>query len=229
MGVPCFCALCRNVGITNLSRDSIIPNCMPTIHPGRFTTRIEGPFVVFLIGFRINRLLAINKWLPDAPKKSGAQCSRSYSPTHPSACSAPIHPSTGPESWSPSTGAASNISSTTPSPETPPTFLRGRPSTKASAPADTVGHLAETCQVGRERSVRGRSSCKHAPLRPGRRRHPRTRDRPPPRRPHPHATAQHLSSSQQATAYWPPIGGSAYALLGVLIQHWSDLVNSPAR
>jgi hypothetical protein len=39
---------------------------MPTIHPGRFTTRIEGPFVVFLIGFRINRLLAINKWLPTA-------------------------------------------------------------------------------------------------------------------------------------------------------------------
>ncbi len=37
---------------------------MPAIHPGRFTTRIEGPFVVFLIGFRINRLFAFNKWLP---------------------------------------------------------------------------------------------------------------------------------------------------------------------
>ena len=39
---------------------------MPTLYPGRYTTRIEGPFVVFLIGFRINRLLAINKWLPTA-------------------------------------------------------------------------------------------------------------------------------------------------------------------
>jgi hypothetical protein len=37
---------------------------MATIHPGRFTTRIEGPFVVFLIGVRINRLFAFNKWFP---------------------------------------------------------------------------------------------------------------------------------------------------------------------
>jgi hypothetical protein len=39
---------------------------MPTLHSGRFTARIEGPFVVFLIGFRINRLFAVNKWLPTA-------------------------------------------------------------------------------------------------------------------------------------------------------------------
>ncbi len=39
---------------------------MPTLYPGRFTTHIEGPFVVFLIGFRINRLLAFNKWVPVA-------------------------------------------------------------------------------------------------------------------------------------------------------------------
>jgi hypothetical protein len=39
---------------------------MPTIQPGRYTTRIEGPFVVFLIGFRINRVLAFNKWVPVA-------------------------------------------------------------------------------------------------------------------------------------------------------------------
>ena len=37
---------------------------MPIIHSGRFTTRIEGSFVIFLIGFRINRPFAINKWLP---------------------------------------------------------------------------------------------------------------------------------------------------------------------
>jgi len=39
---------------------------MPTVQPGRFTSRIEGPFVVFLIGFRINRPLAFNKWIPVA-------------------------------------------------------------------------------------------------------------------------------------------------------------------
>ncbi len=33
------------------------------VYPGRYTASIEGPFVVFLIGFRINRLLAIGKWL----------------------------------------------------------------------------------------------------------------------------------------------------------------------
>jgi hypothetical protein len=39
---------------------------MSTLYPGRYSTSLEGPFVVFLIGFRINRLLAINKWLPVA-------------------------------------------------------------------------------------------------------------------------------------------------------------------
>jgi hypothetical protein len=39
---------------------------MPTVHAGRFASGIEGPFVVFLIGFRINRPLAFNKWVPVA-------------------------------------------------------------------------------------------------------------------------------------------------------------------
>jgi hypothetical protein len=39
---------------------------MVTVHPGRYTTSIDGAFVVFLIGFRINRLLAVRKWLPVA-------------------------------------------------------------------------------------------------------------------------------------------------------------------
>jgi hypothetical protein len=37
---------------------------MVTVYGGRYTTSIDGPFVVFLIGFRINRLLAVCKWLP---------------------------------------------------------------------------------------------------------------------------------------------------------------------
>jgi hypothetical protein len=39
---------------------------MSNLFPGRYSTSIDGPFVVFLIGFRINRLLAIGKWLPVA-------------------------------------------------------------------------------------------------------------------------------------------------------------------
>jgi hypothetical protein len=34
--------------------------------PGRFTAATDQPFVVFLIGMRINRLLAVRKWLPTA-------------------------------------------------------------------------------------------------------------------------------------------------------------------
>jgi len=37
---------------------------MSQVFPGRYTAQIEGPFVVFLIGMRINRLLAVRKWVP---------------------------------------------------------------------------------------------------------------------------------------------------------------------
>ena len=39
---------------------------MSSIHPGRYTSSVDGAFVVFLIGFRINRLRAIRRWLPVA-------------------------------------------------------------------------------------------------------------------------------------------------------------------
>jgi hypothetical protein len=39
---------------------------MPKIFPGRFTADIDGPFVVFLIGTRINQLWAVHKWMPVA-------------------------------------------------------------------------------------------------------------------------------------------------------------------
>lgn len=34
------------------------------MHPGRFTADIDGGFVVFLIGMRINRPWRVTKWLP---------------------------------------------------------------------------------------------------------------------------------------------------------------------
>ena len=37
---------------------------MPAVLPGRFTAQIDEPFVVFLIGMRINKLLAPHKWFP---------------------------------------------------------------------------------------------------------------------------------------------------------------------
>ncbi|MGH2516044.1 MAG: DUF4188 domain-containing protein [Ktedonobacterales bacterium] len=39
---------------------------MATVIPGRFTARTDEPFVVFLIGMRVNRLLAFSKWIPTA-------------------------------------------------------------------------------------------------------------------------------------------------------------------
>ena len=37
---------------------------MPSVNPGRMAAEIEGDFVVFLIGMRINKPLKIHKWLP---------------------------------------------------------------------------------------------------------------------------------------------------------------------
>jgi hypothetical protein len=37
---------------------------MARIEEGRFAGKLDGEFVVFIIGMRINNLLAVNKWLP---------------------------------------------------------------------------------------------------------------------------------------------------------------------
>jgi hypothetical protein len=37
---------------------------MSEIFRGRYTAHIDGPFVVFVIGMRVNRLLALHKWFP---------------------------------------------------------------------------------------------------------------------------------------------------------------------
>ena len=37
---------------------------MATINPGRFSAHIEGPFVVFIIGMRVNHWWQFWKWLP---------------------------------------------------------------------------------------------------------------------------------------------------------------------
>lgn len=39
---------------------------MAHVLPGRFTAQTDEPFVVFLIGLRINRLFAFTKWIPTA-------------------------------------------------------------------------------------------------------------------------------------------------------------------
>jgi len=39
---------------------------MSNVIPGRYTAHIEGPFVVFIIGMRVNRLFAFRKWVPTA-------------------------------------------------------------------------------------------------------------------------------------------------------------------
>ena len=37
---------------------------MAQITPGRFTAKMDEPFVVFIIGMRINKLFAVRKWVP---------------------------------------------------------------------------------------------------------------------------------------------------------------------
>ena len=39
---------------------------MSPVMPGRFTAQMDEPFVVFIIGMRVNKLLAVRKWLPIA-------------------------------------------------------------------------------------------------------------------------------------------------------------------
>jgi hypothetical protein len=39
---------------------------MAEIFPGRYTANLEEPFVVFLIGMRINKFWALHKWIPVA-------------------------------------------------------------------------------------------------------------------------------------------------------------------
>ncbi len=39
---------------------------MSAVFPGRYTAQTDEPFVVFLIGMRVNNLLAIRQWLPVA-------------------------------------------------------------------------------------------------------------------------------------------------------------------
>lgn len=39
---------------------------MAQVFAGRYTAQIDGPFVVFVIGMRVNRPWAVHKWLPVA-------------------------------------------------------------------------------------------------------------------------------------------------------------------
>ena len=56
------------MGTLHLSEGARIYNrsAMSKIFAGRFTASIDEPFLVFLIGMRINRLWAIHKWMPVA-------------------------------------------------------------------------------------------------------------------------------------------------------------------
>ncbi len=44
---------------------------MAKVVPGRFTAHLDGPFVVFIIGMRVNKLLAFHKWVPVASAMGG--------------------------------------------------------------------------------------------------------------------------------------------------------------
>jgi hypothetical protein len=37
---------------------------MRKVQPGRYTAKIDGPFVVFVIGMRVNKIYRLDKWIP---------------------------------------------------------------------------------------------------------------------------------------------------------------------
>ena len=37
---------------------------MAKVHPGRYTAELDGDFVVFVIGMRLNKLWKVHRWLP---------------------------------------------------------------------------------------------------------------------------------------------------------------------
>ena len=39
---------------------------MAKVIPGRFTAQTDEPFVVFIIGMRVNKLFALRRWIPTA-------------------------------------------------------------------------------------------------------------------------------------------------------------------
>lgn len=39
---------------------------MAKVYPGRYTAVVDGPYVVFIIGMRVNRWWALRKWVPTA-------------------------------------------------------------------------------------------------------------------------------------------------------------------
>jgi hypothetical protein len=41
-------------------------NIMAKVIPGRFTAQTDEPFVVFMIGMRVNKFFAFRKWIPTA-------------------------------------------------------------------------------------------------------------------------------------------------------------------
>jgi Monooxygenase af470-like len=56
----------RGVGHREPRRGSLVRDTARTVNRGRFTARVDGEFVVFLIGMRINRPWKVRQWLPVA-------------------------------------------------------------------------------------------------------------------------------------------------------------------
>jgi Domain of unknown function (DUF4188) len=127
---------------------------MTGVIQGRITARIDRPFVVSLIGMRINRLLAFRKWVPVA-RAMGPMLKELYQ--HPEKVSSAVKPSSigvGPP-WS-STGARSRIWRGSPAIRTIPTFPHGVVSTGSSA--RTGRSASSTKRMRSKRAITRRST-----------------------------------------------------------------------
>jgi hypothetical protein len=54
---------------------------MLKVFPGRYTVAIDEPFIVFLIGMRANRIIAVRKW---AANRAGDERNAARDPSGPS-------------------------------------------------------------------------------------------------------------------------------------------------
>jgi Domain of unknown function (DUF4188) len=110
---------------------------MAVVIEGRYTARIEEPFVVFIIGMRINKPLAVRKWLPTFLAIS-PMLRELYQHPEKGFLGAEFSSTSGDRSPC-STGAPSRISSASPGTPTIRTFPRGKGSTERWARTGASG------------------------------------------------------------------------------------------
>ena len=142
------------------------------IHPGRFAALIEGDFVVFVIGARINKLWAVSQPLAAGHQRHATHAAGNWLPSLNSACCTPSRSWVVAQRFRPcSTGARMISSTATLTHATAPTCLRGQPFKKqpAATPPSAFTTRRTLCAPVRTKpsTQTCRSSVLAGPVHPG--------------------------------------------------------------